>query len=257
MIKNFKILILTAALVALSITFGAFKGQYKASPATKSGFAVVELFTSEGCSSCPPADELIAKVLKETVNKPVYILAYHVDYWNRLGWKDRFSSPQYSDRQRQYTKWLKLQSVYTPQIVVNGQTEFVGSQESNLRNAIQAGLEHDIKTQLTLPGINLTNKQLSLQYKNTSNVHNCQLVIAFEQKAAQTDVKHGENQGHILSHVNIVRQLNNIDLEQPSGKISLKLPQEYNTHDWEVIGFVQNTLTGRILSAQKIVTSGK
>src|ERR1700709_1440967 len=83
------------------------------------GFAVIELFTSEGCSSCPPADALVARVQKESNDKPVYILAFHVDYWNHLGWKDAFSSAEYSERQNQYARWLKLSSVYTPQIVVN------------------------------------------------------------------------------------------------------------------------------------------
>src|SRR5580704_5223589 len=78
------------------------------------GFAVVELFTSEGCSSCPPADELVAKIEKESKDKPVYILAYHVDYWNRLGWKDVFSSAEYSKRQNEYAGYLHLQQIYTP-----------------------------------------------------------------------------------------------------------------------------------------------
>ena len=83
--------------------------------ATGKGFAVVELYTSEGCSSCPPADALVAKVQKESTDKPVYILAFHVDYWNRLGWKDVFSNHDYSSRQYQYSRWLKSE-VYTPQI---------------------------------------------------------------------------------------------------------------------------------------------
>ncbi|MES2112408.1 MAG: DUF1223 domain-containing protein [Bacteroidota bacterium] len=105
------------------------------------GFAVIELFTSEGCSSCPSADALVARVEKEATDKPVYILAYHVDYWNRLGWKDAFTSPEYSARQSQYADWLNLSSVYTPQIVVNGRKEFVGSEEGTLRNAIKSDLE--------------------------------------------------------------------------------------------------------------------
>jgi hypothetical protein len=103
------------------------------------GFAVIELFTSEGCSSCPPADELVARVEKESGGKPIYILAYHGDYWNRLGWRDAFSSLEYSARQNQYAEWLNFSSVYNPQIVVNGPMEFVGSEEGNLRNGIRAG----------------------------------------------------------------------------------------------------------------------
>src|SRR6476619_4430550 len=91
------------------------------------GFAVVELFTSEGCSSCPPADNLLARIQKEDMDKQVYLLAYHVDYWDRQGWKDRFSDAAFTQHQQQYAEWLHLNSVYTPQMVVNGKEEFVGS----------------------------------------------------------------------------------------------------------------------------------
>src|SRR5882757_7431762 len=95
------------------------------------GFAVVELSTSEGCSSCPPADELVEKIQKDNKNGKIYILAFHVDYWDHQGWKDRFSDREFSNRQRQYAGWLNLQTVYTPQIVVNGTTEYVGSDQSS------------------------------------------------------------------------------------------------------------------------------
>src|SRR6187402_1594915 len=108
---------------------GSFKTEKaKLATTTNNGFAVVELYTSEGCSSCPPADELVSKIQKESNGQPVYILAFHVDYWNRLGWKDVFGDAAYSKRQNDYAQYLKLPSVYTPQIVVNGKKEFVGSQ---------------------------------------------------------------------------------------------------------------------------------
>src|ERR1700712_5296387 len=112
------------ALVTIALTSFINKKHTTTTSGDK-GFAVIELFTSEGCSSCPPADAVIAKVEKESADKPIYILAFHVDYWNRLGWKDVFSSAAYSARQNQYAQWLNLSSVYTPQVVVNGRTEFV------------------------------------------------------------------------------------------------------------------------------------
>lgn len=149
------------ALICLGFTslvteaFITIKNKHITKPeATGKGFAVVELFTSEGCSSCPPADVLVAKLQKESADKPVYILAFHVDYWNRLGWKDVFSSHEYSSRQYQYSKWLKSE-VYTPQVIVNGRTEFVGSDEKSLGNAIKTGLEKTAKTELTLNNENI------------------------------------------------------------------------------------------------------
>lgn len=95
-------------------------------------FAVVELFTSEGCSSCPPADELLANLQKEVSNKNIFLLAFHVDYWDRLGWKDSFSREEYTDRQRQYKQWLGLNVLYTPEFVINGTSEFAGDSKSTL-----------------------------------------------------------------------------------------------------------------------------
>jgi hypothetical protein len=253
--KTYKIVLAAGLIVITALAVSAFKTSRKAKANTEGGFAVVELFTSEGCSSCPPADELVARILKEDKNKEVYILAYHVDYWNHLGWKDQFSSSQYSDRQRRYAQLLRLESVYTPQIVVNGRTEFVGSNEGNLRNAIQSGLSKTSNDQLTLSNVSVDANQLKVQYQTKGSTTNRELVIAFVQKSAQTNVKSGENGGHVLSHVNIVRELNNMDLKQQSGTATVKVPQGYNTQGWEVISFLQNTSTGEILSAQKVVTS--
>src|ERR1700755_2161390 len=123
---------LAAGLAGIAIAAGG-----AVRPAAGDGVAVGELFTSEGCSSCPPADALVAAVQKEEKDQPVYILAFHVDYWDRLGWKDAFSSADYTARQKQYAQWLKLPQYYTPQAVINGTTECVGSEEANLRNAIK------------------------------------------------------------------------------------------------------------------------
>src|SRR4051812_28119465 len=99
-----------------------------------SATAVIELFTSEGCSSCPAADALVAKIAAE--NHPgVIFLSYHVDYWNRLGWQDVFSDARFTKRQAAYGDHFKLNSVYTPQIVVNGEKQFVGSDEHKLRES--------------------------------------------------------------------------------------------------------------------------
>lgn len=104
------------------------------------GFALVELFTSEGCSSCPAAEELAARIQQESAGKPVYVLAFHVDYWDHQGWKDRYSDPAFSQRQKDYSGWLGTSDIYTPQMVVNGRKEFVGSDEGTLRSALDKAL---------------------------------------------------------------------------------------------------------------------
>jgi len=115
--------------LSLPILFGTCHSQPKASYFEP--VAVVELFTSEGCSSCPPADRILSRLTAETQrdHRRIYTLSFHVDYWDRLGWRDPYSSSANSDRQRQYAELMKLQSVYTPQMIVNGRIEFVGSDQ--------------------------------------------------------------------------------------------------------------------------------
>jgi len=240
--KPSKIYLIAALFIASTFVASAFINKKHATAKLSNagtGFAVVELFTSEGCSSCPPADAVVAKIEKESTGKPIYILAFHVDYWNRLGWKDVFSSAEYSHRQNQYANWLHLESVYTPQVIVNGKTEFVGSEEGTLRSAI--------KTSLQTAAI----AKAKLQYQAQGNTANTVLLLAVVQKSAQTKVERGENGGRTLSHVQIVRSLTNLPLKANDGSASIQLPKDFNPQDNELIAFLQNSTTGAISGATK------
>ena len=125
--------------------------------ANKKGFALLELFTSEGCSSCPPADELMGKIQNEYQDNNVYVLSYHVDYWDKQGWKDIFSNANNTKRQYDYAQFLGKEPIYTPQLIINGKADYVGSQETIVRNAV--------KTALLKPA----NVDVSLQASQTSN----------------------------------------------------------------------------------------
>lgn len=212
------------------------------------GFAVLELFTSEGCSSCPPADELVARIQKEAGDKPVYVLAFHVDYWNRLGWKDIFSQPEFSKRQYQYHRFFTSQ-VYTPQLIINGNSEFVGSDENEIRSALKENLNGTPSTILNIKA-QQQNGGLKLDYEIKGKTNGNQLVIAVVQKHAVSKVNAGENEGRVLSHVQIVRSLQTFDLKQ-SGIQSIQLPAEFNQNDWEIIGLIQNADTGVITAAAR------
>jgi hypothetical protein len=252
--KPFRILTISALVVVSALVLAAFKLSKPVNqPAIPNkGFALIELFTSEGCSSCPPADELIAKVQKESIAKPVYILAFHVDYWNRLGWKDVFSSADFSHRQNQYANWLHLNSVYTPQVVVNGKTEFVGSEEGNLRNAIKANLDKSATAQLNIANVMVSQEKASASFNFSGAGKNTALLIALVQKTATTKVKNGENGGRTLTHVQIVRQLKSVPLDnQSSINESIILPHNFDPEAWELISFLQNTNTGQIIAATK------
>ena len=250
-----KISFIVVALSVMAIASSAFIKSRTSSNrnADAKGFAVVELFTSEGCSSCPPADELVARIQNESRNEPVYILAYHVDYWNRLGWKDVFSSADFSKRQNDYANYLHLQSVYTPQIVVNGKTEFVGSEEGKLRSTIRTDLQKNPTAQLALTMIKTDNNQASLKYGTVGTDKNTVLLIAVLQKSAQTNVERGENGGHTLSHVQIVRKLQRVALNGNNGIANVVLPHGFDSKSWEIIGFLQNTSNGAVVGAARII----
>jgi len=249
-----KALIFSFLLAFVLLTGTAFT-YFKSVEADK-GFALIELFTSEGCSSCPPADALVAKIGRETVNRPVFILSFHVDYWNRLGWKDLYSKAEYSARQKRYTGWMHLSSAYTPQIVVNGKTELIGSNEKALRRAITAGLTNTSTVNLTFKQVNLSRQKLQLQYEVSNATDNYALNVAFLQNNAQTQVKAGENAGKVLPHTNVVRELKTIPLNgHQIGTAAIPLPSNFNLKDGRVVSFIQDMSTGKIMAAKEIQLS--
>jgi hypothetical protein len=215
------------------------------------GFAVLELFTSEGCSSCPPADELLAKIQKEGQGKDIYLLAYHVDYWDRLGWKDIFSNADYSKRQEQYGRWFNSSQIYTPQLIVNGKTEFVGSNEAAIRNAISDQLSTKANVNLVLHA-QQDGEGLKVHYQASNVVKGSNLLIAVVQKNAQTKVERGENAGSTLSHVQIVRKVQNEPLSTTGeGSSIVELPNGFDAQNWEVLGLIQDQSNGEILGVAK------
>ena len=202
--------------------------------------AVIELFTSEGCSSCPPADKLLAKTLTswQAGQANVFALAFHVDYWNRLGWRDSFSTSQFSARQGLYVSEMHLNGAYTPQMIVNGTTEFVGSDKSALDNAVLKALN----TKQQAEFINLTassnGNSLVVNYGLNGSFNGCQVHFALVTLHAVTSVKSGENGGHVLEHTNVVREL----LSYPaasSGKAVFNNCRAYDLRNTGVVAFVQ------------------
>jgi hypothetical protein len=245
-----------AAIASTAFINGKLLTKVNKTTADNKGFAVVELYTSEGCSSCPPADELVAKIEKESSGKPVYILAYHVDYWNRLGWKDQFSSADFSKRQNDYATYLNLSSVYTPQVIVNGKTEFVGSQEGTLRNAIKAGLQKTTTALVELNIAGISQNQATLKYNAEGTDKYTVLQVAILQKQAVSKVERGENSGRTLSHVQIVHKLQTVALSANSGTVSVSLPHSFDAQSWEIIAFLQNTANGSITGAARATMPG-
>jgi hypothetical protein len=216
------------------------------------GFAVLELFTSEGCSSCPPADKLMAKIQNEYKNQAVYILAFHVDYWDRLGWKDVFSAPDNTNRQQEYEKWFNTGSIYTPQLVVNGMSEFVGSNEFKTHDAIKKALATEYKTRLSIESHREADK-LILKYTVSNSSKDSRILVVIVQKSATTKVERGENKGRLLSHIQIVRGLHSETISSKGNDTtSVQLPKGFNSGDFEVIALVQDSNNGEISAVTRL-----
>ncbi|HEY2120673.1 MAG TPA: DUF1223 domain-containing protein [Candidatus Acidoferrum sp.] len=190
---------------------------------------IVELFTSEGCSSCPPADALL-KTLSEQQPVPgteIIALEEHVDYWDHLGWKDPFSSAEFSERQNEYAKAFENSGVYTPQMIVDGHTEFVGSRAGEARETIQKAASQPkatiqlIPTERSISGTAAYDIKIT-DLSNLSQGRDVELWVAMTEKGLHTDVKAGENSGEHLQHAAVVRTIHKTN--------SFSSPNSYQTH---------------------------
>ena len=210
--------------------------------------AVLELFTSEGCSSCPSADNLLPKLIKMDAN--VIALSFHVDYWNRLGWTDPFSSSEYSDRQREYSRQLNLESIYTPQLVVNGEYEFVGSNRSKAESAIKEVLKQKAQVKLNVDNVKTVDTKLHFTINTEGDYNKTNLLAALVQKQVTMNVKAGENSGAKLSHTNVVRTLT-MQTASAKNEFELAIPKELTGNQWQLIIYAQQKndlkITGAVL----------
>ncbi|HEV8508743.1 MAG TPA: DUF1223 domain-containing protein [Chitinophagaceae bacterium] len=206
-------------------------------------FAILELFTSEGCSSCPPADRLLPQLASADVS--IIPLSFHVDYWDRYGWKDPFSNASFTARQRDYAKQFKLESIYTPQLVINGEYELVGSNKSAAEADIRKILKENAPLQLIIDEVKKESDKLSVSCYLKGDFQNCDVFAAVVQKHAEVNVEAGENSGAKLSHTNVVRSFLKLS---PEDKINFQVsvPVELtddnssaNKQNWQLIIYAQ------------------
>jgi hypothetical protein len=228
---------------------------------------LVELFTSEGCSSCPPADRFLAKLDQQPVaGAEMIVLSEHVDYWNHIGWRDPYSARFYSDRQSAYAKRFGLESVYTPEMVVDGSSEFVGS-DSGLADKSFAKALGNPKVPIHLSslsikgGDNLSTHVETGKLDPSFGVSTAEVYLAVAWSRAESQVSAGENAGKKLAHVSVVRRLTKIgDLKQGQAwaqDIQFKLPPSSDPRNLRVIAFVQEPRQGRVIGAAVLMTDAK
>jgi hypothetical protein len=216
-------------------------------------FAILELFTSEGCSSCPPADRLLPQLA--STDASVIPLSFHVDYWDRYGWKDPFSNSSFTDRQRDYAKQFKLESIYTPQLVINGEYELVGSNRSSAEADIKKLLAENAPLQLTIEDVKREGDKISVSCHLAGNLENCDLLAAVVQKYAEVNVKAGENHGAKLSHTNVVRSFLKLPAKEKMD-IQLRVPADIvkdnsssEKQNWQLIIYAQQRDDLKIIGA--------
>jgi hypothetical protein len=218
---------------------------------------LVELFTSEGCSSCPPADALLQKMIETQPAAGVEIigLGEHVDYWDHQGWKDRFSSASFTQRQQLYGSRFSGDSIYTPQMVVDGRAEFVGSDGDAARKAIQRAStqphgEIDLRADAAL---HLT---ISATHLPIAHGERADLLVAVTEDRLQSDVKRGENHGRVLTHAAVVRSLQPVG--QPmtgdaGAETVVALDESWQRSRLKIVAFVQERRSRSILASAAIL----
>lgn len=246
-----KLSFLTAviAVFAIALVCGAADNSFSRVP------VLLEPFTSEGCSSCPPADRLL-EILDEKQpfsGADLIVLSEHVDYWDRLGWKDPFSSSQYTARQQDYTNRYNFDGVYTPQLVVDGRYGFVGSDGREASAAIEKAI-HERKTPIAISNLARDGNQVTahIELSPDENFKDARgiLYVALADNRQESHVARGENGGRTLSHVAVTRllkQVGPIDFDGPFAKEIVLPVLQGSGNGLRFVVFVQDPKSGHVL----------
>lgn len=243
-------------LFALTGGLGVWIHAKAADGATKTP-VVLELFTSEGCSSCPPADRLLQS-LDEKQPFPgadLVVLSEHVDYWNGDGWVDPYSSPLFSERQRWYAEQFGLDEVYTPQIVVDGQREVVGSNAVAIRDAVETATRSE-KVRLTLSNADRDGNRIKFHLTSADLQGDdgaATIYVALVENKVLSHVAGGENGGRSLTHVAVVRVLAPVGTVKAGSSFSkdvvIPIPSRMPTIGIRIVAFLQRDKSHKIAGA--------
>ncbi len=246
--KALVLLLFTLVLITIPESLAAEAGG-KVAP------VVVELFTSEACSSCPPADALLTRLNERHIvnGAEVFVLGEHVDYFNQLGWSDRFSSALFSERQKGYARKFHLPSAYTPEMVIDGRFEAVGSDPAAVERAIgfAARTQRPVSVELNWAAQNVLHVSVTGDSGKPSTV-----LLAITEDGLTTSVAAGENKGRVLRHSGVVRELRQLGSTSGgefAGTFPINLPQSWNRKDLRVVVFVQRPENREIIGAAALM----
>jgi hypothetical protein len=262
----------TISLIAI-LTFLFVSGLAAAEPSPNSRVPViVELFTSEGCSSCPPADRLLAKLIEKQPVAKVEIIGmeHHVDYWDRLGWRDPFSSGALTVRQSEYGGAFRLRSIYTPQMVVDGILQFVGSERGDALDAIAKAARQpkaNVSLAVLLSAAEGRDRRLTFwaearDVPEEVQSEQLEVVLAILEDGLASDVSRGENRGKLLRHRGVTRHFATIGTMNSGGaptfshKGSVVLDPSWRVENLKAVVFLQAETSRRIIGASSVALVG-
>ncbi len=230
-------------------------------PADKRTPVVVELFTSEGCSSCPPADEVLARLehTQPVAGVEIIALGEHVDYWNYIGWSDPFSSPAFSERQGVYAEAFGRDGVYTPQMVVDGGAEFVGSNWNKAVAAISQAARAP-KAEVQITPVRKISGAVSLQVRAgnlpaVTGGDTVDLLLSVTESDLSSNVSRGENAGRRLNHRTVVRHISLIGSSEAkpgasfSAESTVTLAKGWKQENLRAVAFIQERKSRRVIGA--------
>jgi hypothetical protein len=251
--KN-KGIIFTILLISLIIT--SFKDNFNSNEVDVSlpteenkGIVVLELYTSQGCSSCPPADVLLDKVEKQ-YGEEVITLSYHVDYWNYIGWNDPFSKAIYTEKQTAYNYKFNNRSNYTPQVVVNGATHFIGSNSSEMYLNINTFKGKKPQNNAFLSKVKVNSNVVNFDYSITGDLFDKKMRVVLVLDKRVTEVKRGENSNSTLTNNNIVVAEQYIKLKA-KGTSSIEIPSIVNSNEKISLIIITESVNYNITGATK------
>jgi hypothetical protein len=258
-----------SAVVLLGASFAVAGDNPNPRSANPQGGAVpvlVELFTSEGCSSCPPADLMLTNLdhMQPVSGAQVIVLGEHVDYWNHDGWTDRYSSRALTERQNEYGHRFKLNDVYTPEMVVDGDTQFNGSDAKAAVHAIEEARSRP-KVAVRISSVSVEGKAVHLHVDADAlpaslGVRKADIFVAVALNSAESQVLRGENKGRELKHVAVALTVTKVGAAEEKGSFNrdvvVKLPSAVEAANLRVIAFVQKSDSGPVLGASLLPVAG-
>jgi hypothetical protein len=238
----------------MAFTLGAVLQAQEGSVAPEQRIVLVELFTAEGCSSCPPADALLRQVNGRQTSGGALIvgISEHVTYWDQGGWIDPYSSSDYTERQNAYGERFRLDSVYTPQMVINGAEQIVGSDQAALAQALQRQEKEPSRMSLRIVSLSIAGNKLTMNFSAGGDVpaKGVDVIAVLTDDSDRSNALRGENSGRMLEHVSVARSISRVGKMKAAGErtVEIRIPSSFQaSQGHHLILFAQTPGNGRVL----------